>query len=438
MVLKDKLYNYVVRKNDGLRYEYERYVMEHIDEHKKSRFKHWKLLGRLFVHYRIKNKRTPLYYTCEPSKMITTSEQVQSAISANNIQGEKAITKAKEPVKEKVVAKTVKMQVKEKAQGATKDATFNFPYPEIDTPESKCYNQIPPHQFVKRLLQYDVISFDVFDTLLLRSISEPKSVYTLIGERLNYLSFQRVRIRAQSEAREKCIRTKGTNEMSLEDIYEVVFNKTGIPVDIGVKAEMNVEKDICYANPYMKRVFDILQSYGKRIIITSDMYMSQKQIHELLECAGYQNISEIYVSSEYGCSKANGQLFNIIIENEGYDKRIIHVGDNPKSDIKNAKEKNIAAAHYTNVNTAGNKYRCDGMSQLMRAAYRGIVNAQLHCGINKYSFPYEFGFVYVEYIYWDLQIGYMNMQVIMGYKKFFFWHVMVMFIKKYMINYIMI
>lgn len=361
MSLKEKLYNFVVRKNADVRYEYERYVMENIAEHDKHRLSHWKVLGKLFIHYRIKKQKERLYYKEEKSQVFNPRQPIP------------------------VVKPTPKVK---------SAVNISFAYPEIMKAESTCYNQLPPHQFVKRLLQYDVISFDVFDTLLLRSISEPKSVYTLIGERLDYLSFQRVRIRAQKEAREKCIRTRGSNEMSLEDIYEIVNTKTGIPVEVGVKAEMDVEKDVCYANPYMKRVFDILQSYGKRIIVVSDMYMSKMQIQELLENAGYYNISEIYVSSEYKCSKANGQLYNVVIEHEGYDKRIIHVGDNPQSDIKKAKEKGIAVAQYTNVNTAGNKYRCDGMSQLTRAAYRGIVNAELHCGIHKYSVPYEYGFIY--------------------------------------------
>lgn len=362
MSLKDKIYDCVVRKNEGVKYEYERYVIEHIEDHNKKRLKHWMFLIKLIVHYRIKRRKVPMFYKKEVVEVHVTTNA--------NLEKNKVMTNSEPPINE-----------------------FKFAYPEIRKPESLYSNQVPPHQFVKRLLQYDIISFDVFDTLLLRSISEPKSVFTLIGERLDYLSFQRIRIRAQSEARENCIRVNGSNEMSLEDIYKVVNEKTGIPVTVGVKTEMDVEKDICYANPYMKRVFDILQSYGKRIIISSDMYMSKEQIRELLECAGYYSISEIYVSSEYKCSKANGELYNVIIENEGYDKRIIHVGDNPVSDIKNANAKKIAAVQYNNINTMGNRFRCDGMSQLVRAAYRGVVNAELHCGMNKHSFPYEFGFV---------------------------------------------
>lgn len=372
MLLKDKLYNYIVRGNENVKYEYERYVIEHIENHKRYRVRHWIILMRLNYHYRICKNTSRLIYKDEP--MQKENDTVKSLQLQKNT-----------------------MEVSNKRIETTNkniNKPFNYPYPEISKPETSCYNQIPPHQFVKRLLQYDTISFDVFDTLILRSISEMKSVYTLIGDRLDYLSFQRIRQRAQREAREKNIQKYNSNEMTLEDIYEVIYRKTDIPLQVGLNAEMEVEKEICYANPYMKRVFDILQSYGKRIIIVSDMYMSKQQIKEILDKAGYYNISEIYVSSEYKCSKAKGDLYNVVLEAEGIKNKMIHVGDNPTSDIKNARAKGIDAMQYTNVNTAGNKYRCDGQSQLIRAAYRGIVNNHFHCGMYKHSIPFEYGYAY--------------------------------------------
>ena len=45
--MKDAWYDYFVRKNEWIRREYERYVMEHIEEHDKLRFLHWLVLLRL-------------------------------------------------------------------------------------------------------------------------------------------------------------------------------------------------------------------------------------------------------------------------------------------------------------------------------------------------------------------------------------------------------
>lgn len=354
--IKDYIYDFLVRKNKSVQYEYERYVMEHIEEHHTCRKKHWRILWQLTLHYRIKKETKPLLY---------------SSIAYNQSVGNSTLRK-----------------------NEGKRAGKGEPLPEMGKAESYCTNQIPPHQFVKKLLNYDVVSFDVFDTLILRNISEMKSVYTLVGERLDCLSFQRIRLRAQGEARRHMQETYGSNEMTLEDIYKIVERKTGIPVQTGMDAEMGVEKDICFANTYMKWAFDILCSFGKKIIVVSDTYMSAEQIKELLEHCGYSGLEKVYVSSEYRCGKHSGELYRAVLEEQGFPRKIIHVGDNPESDIIRARQKGIDAVQYTNVNTAGNRYRCDGMSQLIRSAYRGIVNTTVHSGSNHFSVPYEFGYIY--------------------------------------------
>ena len=47
-----------------------------------------------------------------------------------------------------------------------------------------------------------------------------------------------------------------------------------------------------------------------------------------------------------------------------------------------------------NVNEAGNGYRALGMSHLAGSAYRGVVNARLHSGMERFSPYYEVGYVY--------------------------------------------
>ena len=50
--MKDWLYDRIVRRNDRIRTEYERYVRGHFEEHRKKRLKHWFVLLILGgVHY---------------------------------------------------------------------------------------------------------------------------------------------------------------------------------------------------------------------------------------------------------------------------------------------------------------------------------------------------------------------------------------------------
>jgi hypothetical protein len=65
-MIKDKLYDFFVRKNGRVWYEYERYVREHIQEHYLHRFRHIKLLIKLNWFYRVKRGNTPYIYWDEP------------------------------------------------------------------------------------------------------------------------------------------------------------------------------------------------------------------------------------------------------------------------------------------------------------------------------------------------------------------------------------
>ena len=41
MGMKQQIYDALVRSNEGVRDEYERYVMAHLDEHQQNRLQHW-------------------------------------------------------------------------------------------------------------------------------------------------------------------------------------------------------------------------------------------------------------------------------------------------------------------------------------------------------------------------------------------------------------
>lgn len=347
--IKDIFYNCIVRKNVLVKDEYERYVIEHIDEHNKKRFLHWKILCKLIIHYRFKKNTTPLLYSNKQSLQVCSPR----SISKKNIK---------------------------------------LPY--LEGPESKLYNNKEAHYIAKDFLQYDVISFDIFDTLIFRPFAKPEDLFYIIGEKLNIDGFRKIRMNAEAEAREYALETKGNREVTIYDIYRIVNIYTGIDIEVGVQTELQIEVDLCFANPQMKRVFNLLKHQGKRIVLTSDMYLSSNMIKRLLDKCGIYGYERIFVSCEYQCSKRTGGLYKNVQEYVGEGTTLIHIGDNHETDFVKPKEYGIVSAFYKNVNKGGNMYRADGMSELIGSAYAGIVNAQLHNGIKKYSSYYEYGFVY--------------------------------------------
>lgn len=343
--IKYKLYYDLVVKNQGVRREYEPYVETHMEEHVNQRWKHWWMLIRLNWHYRVMRRDTYLIQ----------SDQPKNAESNEN-------------------------------------STLI-----LNCPESQVFNRKEPHFLAKELMGFDVVSFDIFDTLILRPFLGPAEMFDLVAARLHFLgyfrSFKAIRIDAEKEARAESYSRTGTYEVNIFDIYKKIEKLTNIDANVGIETEFQVELDCCMPNPYMQRVFNILIAAGKRVIITSDMYYPADMMERLLLKCGYKGYEKIFVSCDYKCSKGKGILYDVI-KRYADGGKIVHVGDNPRSDIDRARKAGIEAVYYRSVRSVGEKYRPKEMSDLITSTYDGVVLNHLHNGLKKYGLYYEFGFIY--------------------------------------------
>lgn len=368
--MNEGFYNFFVRRNPFIRYEYERYVMEHLEEHKFDRFKHWKLLLSLNWHYRIQESDKPLLYG-EANQNKTTWQIMEETQNPQPI----SVSAVTLPEPEILQVKPTKL-------------------PYLKGAESRSRSWVPPYDLVRTLNTYDVVSFDIFDTLLFRPLELPRHVFLIVGNELNILNFINIRINAENKLRDEQYRKNGHREITIDDIYKEIERQTGLKAELGIKTELRVELDLCFANPYMKYVFDTLRGLGKRICLVSDMYLQSDKVEQLLQKCGYQDYEKLFISCEYTCSKRDGGLFDRLKEYVGENNTIIHVGDNPVSDIERAKEKGIDVFFYENVNKKGKGYRTSDIKGLIGSAYRGIVNSHLHNGYKRYDAYYEYGFIY--------------------------------------------
>ena len=266
--------------------------------------------------------------------------------------------------------------------------------PYMNGSESEGYKRWDNFLLVKyKLLHYDVVSFDIFDTLILRPFQTPSDLFMVLGDKFNQINFKNIRYNAEQYVRSKMEASEGHREVTIHDIYKEVNRETGIDVEYGVQTEFQAEKDFCFANPYMLQVFKMLKSQGKKIVITSDMYIPHDMMVELLASCGYTGYDKLYVSCDYKTSKRQGVLYDELIK-DNPNKKIIHVGDNFAVDIVSAQDKGIDAHYYVNCHEQGGKYRADGMSELVGSFYSGIVNTHLHNGTKTYTPYYEYGFTY--------------------------------------------
>ena len=102
----------------------------------------------------------------------------------------------------------------------------------------------------------DVVSFDIFDTLLLRPYIKPTDLFVHMEKFFNAPGFAENRIQSEITARQNT----GKPEVTIDDIYLFVDNRYQA---LKFK-EIDFEKQILQPNNEMKKVYNHLLSCGKK------------------------------------------------------------------------------------------------------------------------------------------------------------------------------
>lgn len=257
-------------------------------------------------------------------------------------------------------------------------------------PESATSERLPVAELCTILEKYDVVSFDVFDTLVYRGFSSPEDIFSIVGLKIGYLNFRKLRVDAEKEAR--AISTKANKEIDIYDIYTVLSRYIRIDVEKTIEIEFQTELDYIYANPYMYEVYNQL-SNKQTLVYTSDMYWPKNYLDMLLQHCGYEHFENGFVSCEFECGKGNGQLQEIV-STYFCGKKIVHIGDNYQSDILGSQKIGWETVYYKNSNAIGAPHRPEHYDSLVGSVYKSIVNYRLHASDAVLSKDYEHGFIY--------------------------------------------
>lgn len=197
------------------------------------------------------------------------------------------------------------------------------------------------------------VSIDVFDTLIFRRTACPEDVFALayeialsqldIKETISATEFKTLRQHAEKNARQHAF----SDDVSLKAIYdELPFTDT--TKQILKAAELQAESEVTFINQDVLDLIVFLKKNHVHIAFISDMYLSSSDIqlcifkhHEVLGSI------PLYVSSEFGETKATGALYQTIKARHNLEfTHWFHIGDNWKSDYENATLFGIHAFHY--------------------------------------------------------------------------------------------
>ncbi len=196
-----------------------------------------------------------------------------------------------------------------------------------------------------------LISFDIFDTLLLRMVHKPIDVFKEVwkeavkeGITLSDLSggeFIKLRAEMELRARRKAI----DREVTLEEIYaefpDFIVRDRKKLMDL----EVETEARLCYWNDSIYELILKAKEKGIPVVLLSDMYLGKKRITYILEKNGIDVslFEDIFISCDYRKNKTKGELFDLLVDRFKTisPSMMLHIGDNKSSDHDQALKKDL-------------------------------------------------------------------------------------------------
>ncbi len=202
----------------------------------------------------------------------------------------------------------------------------------------------------------EVLSFDVFDTYLLRN-DKPEAVrflemseYFLAELRRQYPKSNNLQALTAEDfclarvlGMQATYRTRplvqGCGEGLIEEVVAMQRNILGLPEEVDdrlLDLEVEYEAENLVANPLLQRLADRFRSKGGKVILVSDMYLGAEHIGKIVRKVVPQPAHDhLYSSADHVISKRSGRIFSMVekeLDVEG--ARILHMGDSWLGDVR--------------------------------------------------------------------------------------------------------
>ncbi len=207
---------------------------------------------------------------------------------------------------------------------------------------------------------YDAVSFDLFDTLIMRQVLFPSDVFELVDERLRQHGIMIEDFPARRMASEKELSRERAPRLT--EIYSYMKNTYQIaeiePEQMAV-LEWEIDCGLVVPRKDVCEMFSSLMACGKKTYIISDSYYNRNQITSIMKKCGITKYTDVFVSCEYETGKTQ-MLFQKYRE-ETKVERYLHIGDDGTADIEYAQKNKIHACRIYS-----------GMDLLELAGYMGL------------------------------------------------------------------
>jgi FMN phosphatase YigB (HAD superfamily) len=248
--------------------------------------------------------------------------------------------------------------------------------------------------FQRLLEECRLVSFDIFDTLVVRRVAHPADVFLHLQRHALFRdvpfakSVARLRIEAEREARQQQFARNGSGEVVLSEIYAEFCRITKLSTDAIqhlVDAEETVETVLCRPNPIAAELLRLTKSAGKEAIAISDTYHRTIFLHRLLEGVGISlPAGSIYASSEHRVHKQGGRLYSVACSDRRIPaSEVAHVGDHPISDHQTPRRMGLRPllhGHFVSPHPSPPFH--EGEARWIESAVQAMRAYRMRCGRN--------------------------------------------------------
>lgn len=173
-----------------------------------------------------------------------------------------------------------------------------------------------------------VNSFDIFDTLVARTVINPTDIFDIVELYSGYNNFKSIRLHSQN-----------ISNHTYSDIYNK-FKQLTNESDEKIQELMNIELNTEIENTLP--IYSNISKIRDGDIYISDMYLPEESIRKILDHHNINKNNKLYVSSS---GKSSGYMWEQLSKKYIINK---HLGDNMHSDINMAKQYNIQGV-YTEI-----------------------------------------------------------------------------------------
>lgn len=188
----------------------------------------------------------------------------------------------------------------------------------------------------KQIEEHDIVSFDLYDTLIMRKLCNNTDVFKIVEQRckaagggLSYI-----------EMRSHAVALQKKHNYTLDDIYDnmrLLYPEAD--TEVLKKTELEIEMAVTVPRVDIVKLYNYARSLGKEVVIISDMYLTKEHLRPILEKCGISVDDErLMISCERDADKNSGLMWEQFVRLKAHNgKKLLHIGDSLVGDSEQPK-----------------------------------------------------------------------------------------------------